>query len=214
MKETIEKGELDFFYINSHVFYHLFQSGKAVPVAQMENTAGKTTTRSEVFVRKNSGIQTIDDLKGGEIAFVSPMGAGGYIAPRAYLHDSGLESGEDFKEVFTRNLSNSIHGVLLGDYDAAAMCGVNYELMSRRISIGDLKIIANSNEYPENLIAARSDLAAGLVAEFRQLLLSLNKTTYGKQVLEKMKGMKIKNFVEYDESMNDITRELLEAGHL
>ncbi len=214
MKKTIEKGEVDFFYINSHVFYRLSQSGKAVAVVQMENIAGKTTSRSEVFVRRNSGIQSVDDLKGKEIAFISPMGAGGYMAPRAYLYESGLESGKDFKEVFTKNLSNSIHGVLLGDYDAATMCGVNYELMSHKIKTGELIVIANSDEYPENLIAARKGLAPELIARFRRQLLALDETADGKQLLDKMKSMKIKRFVKYDESMNDKTRELLDAGHL
>ncbi len=214
MKRTIEEGEVDFFYINSHVFYRLSQSGKAVPVAQMENIAGKTTSRSEVFVRKNSGIQSVDDLKGKEIAFISPMGAGGYMAPRAYLYESGLESGKDFKEVFTKNLSNSIHGVLLGDYDAATMCGVNYELMSHKIKTGELMVIASSDEYPENLIAARKGLVPELITRFRRQLLALDETTDGKQLLDKMKSMKIKRFVKYDESMKDRTRELLDAGHL
>jgi len=214
MKKTIEKGEVDFFYINSNVFYRLSQAGKAVAVAQMENIAGKTTSRSEVFVRKDSGIQSINDLKGKKIAFISPMGAGGYMAPRAYLYEAGLESDKDFKEVFTKNLSNTIHGVLLGDYDAGTMCGVNYSLMSHKIKTGDLKVIVVSDEYPENLIAARYDLASELITQFRQQLLTLDETADGKQLLNEMKSMKIKKFVNYDERMNDTTRKLLDAGHL
>ncbi len=214
MKKTIENGEVDFFYINSHVFYRLFQAGKVVPVAQMLNIAGETTSRSEVFVRKSSGIRSVEQLKGKSVAFISPMGAGGYMAPRAYLYESGLESGQDFKEVFTKNLSNSIHGVLLGDYDAGTMCGVNYELMSHKVKTGDLKIIATSDEYPENLIAARNGLMPELVTRFRRQLLSLNETTDGKQLLDNMKSMKIKKFVKYDKSMIEKTRKLIDAGHL
>lgn len=214
MKKIIEKGEVDFFYINSHVFYRLHQSGKAVPVAQMVNIAGKTTGSSEVFVRKDSGIQSVEDLKGKSIAFVSPVGAGGYMAPRAYFYAFGLESDKDFKEVFTKNLSNSIYGVLLGDYDAGTMCGVNYELMSHKIKTGDLKVIAVSGEYPENLIAARNDLSPELIARFRRQLLALDETADGEQLLNNMKSMKIKNFVEYDKRMIDKTKKLLDAGHL
>jgi len=214
MKKTIENGEVDFFYINSYVFYRLFKAGKAVPVAQMENIDGKTTSRSEVFVRKNSGIKTVDDLKGKEVAFVSPMGAGGYMAPRAYLYEYGLEGGKDFEEVFTKNLSNSIHGVLLGDYDAGTMCGVNYKLMSHKVKTGDLKVIAISDEYPENLIAARSGLSPELINRFRRQLLALDESADGQQLLEKMKSMKIKKFVDYNEDMIAATQRLLDAGQL
>jgi len=185
-----------------------------VPVAQMENIAGNTTSRSALFVRKDSGIKTIEDLRGKQIAFVSPMGAGGYMAPRASLYESGLSGGKDYKEVFTKNLSNSIHGVLLGDYDAATMCGVNYELMGHKIKTGDLQIIATSQDYPENLIAARSELSSEKIRQFRSELLALDETEAGKKLLEEMSSMKIQNFVKYDKNMIDMTQQLLDAGHL
>jgi len=214
MKQAIEQGRVDFFYINSYVFYRLYQAGKVIPVAQMKNIAGKTTSHSEIFVRKNSGIQTIEDLKGKSIAFVSPMGAGGYVAPRAYLYESGLEDKKDFKQKFTKSLLNSIHGVLLGDYDAATMCGVNFKLMRHKIRTGELKIIATSQNYPENLIAARTDLPAGLVSRFHNQLLIMDKNKTGIRVLDKMRSMKIASFVNYDIRMNNMTKKLLEAGHL
>ena len=78
MQKTIANGDVDFFYINSYVFYRLKQEGKAVGVAQMENITGRTTSRSKLFVKSDSGINSIADLKGKKIAYVSPMGAGGY----------------------------------------------------------------------------------------------------------------------------------------
>jgi len=149
MKQNIANGDVDFFYINSHVFYRLKQKEKAIAIAQMQNISGKTTSRSEIFVKRDSGINHIADLKGKQIAYISPMGAGGYLAPRAHLYKTGLKSGVDIDEVFTKNLSNSIHGVLLGDYDAATM-----------------------------------------------------------------HSMKIKSFVAYDESMEEMTKDLIKAGHL
>jgi len=214
MKQNIANGDVDFFYINSHVFYRLKQEGKAIAIGQMQNISGKTTSRSEIFVKRDSGINFIDDLKGKRIAYISPMGAGGYLSPRAHLYKSGLKSGVDTEEVFTKNLSNSIHGVLLGDYDAATMCGVNYKLMSAKIETGELKILAVSNEYPENVIGARTGLAPELVEKFRNILLSIAKNPEGQALLDKMHSMKIKSFVSYDESMEEITKDLIKAGHL
>lgn len=214
MKEAITQGEVDFFYINSHVFYRLKQLDNVIAVAQMKNIAGKTTSRSEVFVKQNSGIKTIEDLKGKNIAYVSPMGAGGYLAPRALLNKSGLNSGIDNKEIFTKNLSNSIHGVLLGDYDAASMCGVNYKLMSKKIETGELNIIAISDEYPENVIAARNNMPAELVEKFRNELLMMDKNPPGMKLLETMNSMKIQSFVKYDPHMEELTKKMLEVGKL
>lgn len=213
MKKTIAEGGVDFFYVNSHVFYRLKQEGKAIAVAQMQNIDGKTTSRSEIFVKRGSGIDKIDDLKGKNIAYISPMGAGGYLAPRAYLYKSGLKSGIDNREIFTKNLSNSIHGVLLGDYDAATMCGVNYKLMSKKIETGELKVIAVSDDYPENLIGARSDLSPELIEQFRVQLLTMTEVAEGRTLLVNMHSMKIKSFIKYDESIEDMTRDLLKSAN-
>jgi len=214
MKKAIANGKVDFFYINSHVFYRLKQEGKAVAVAQMKNIAGKTTSRSEVFVKRDSGINNVADLKGKNIAYVSPMGAGGYLAPRAYLYKSGLKSGVENKEVFTKNLSNSIHGVLLGDYDAATMCGVNYKLMSRKVETGELKVIVASDPYPENVLGARASLSADVINQFREKVLNMPSNPEGVELLDKMQTMKIQSFVKYDDKMEQLTKDLLKASRI
>jgi len=214
LRDAVEAGEVDFFYANSHVFYRLKQAGKAMGVAQMQNIDGKVTSRSEIFVRHDAGIDDVADLKGRTMAFVSPLGAGGYLAPRAYLEKVGLETGKDVKPVFTRNLSNSIHQVLLGDVDAATMCGVNFKLMSRKLDTRELKVIGYTDVYPENLIAARHGLDPALVMRFRQVVLAMPETEKGRQVLEKMRQMKIQRFLPYDPAIERITRKLLEQGGL
>ena len=212
MKKTIAEGEVDFFYVNSHVFYRLKQEGKAIAVAQMKNIAGEVTSRSDVFVKKGSGIKTLADLRKKRIAFISPMGAGGYLAPRALMYQSGLKSGIDNEEFFTKNLSNSIHGVLLGEYDAATMCGVNYTLMSKKIETGELFVIAQSNEYPENVLGARFDIPENLRVRFQDTLLKMRSTPKGITLLNSMRSMKIQSFVKYDNSLEKITEHLLKAG--
>ena len=212
MKNTIAEGGVDFFYINSHVFYLLKKEGRASAVAQMKNISGKITSVSEIFVKKESGIKNALDLKGKKIAFVSPMGAGGYLAPRAYLYQIGLKSGVESEEVFTKNLSNSIHGVLLGDYDAASMCGVNYKLMSKKIETGELEVIAVSDEYPENVIGVRSNLSVDIISQIRNKLLAMKQDPEGQAILEQMKSMKISEFVGYDSSVEKITESMLVSG--
>jgi ABC-type phosphate/phosphonate transport system substrate-binding protein len=139
------------------------------------------------------------------------MGAGGYLAPRAYLHKSGVM---DSEEIFTKNLSNSIHQVLLGEIEAGTMCGVNYRLMSRKIDTGELKIIGVSDEYPENMIAARTDLEPVLLNSIRDIITGMEKTPEGSAVLKQMESMKIQRFLPYDQASAEITEKLLEEAQL
>lgn len=212
MKAAAAAGKVDFFYINSHVFYRLKQAGKAIGVAQMENINGSTTSTSDIFVRSDSGITSIKQLKGKSIAFVSPMGAGGYLAPRALMYTKGIETKNQTKEVFTKNLSNSIHKVLLGEIKAGTMCGVNYKLMGKKINTGELKIIGHSSPYPENIIAARSNLDSALLDKFKQIVVAMPDNPEGKKVLDLMRGMKIQRFLAYDNKSEAITKKLLDEA--
>jgi len=211
MKAAVAANQVDVFYINSHVFYRLQQEDKAVGVAQMQNIDGKVTSRSDIYVRADSGIESAEHLKGRRIAFVSPMGAGGYLAPRAHLYKSGVTDNE---EIFTENLSNSIHQVLLGDVEAGTMCGVNYRLMSQKIDTGELKVIDVSDKYPENLIAARADLEPALLNRIRDIIINMDKTPAGRTVLEQMRSMKIQRFLPYDPASVTMTGKLLEEAQL
>lgn len=212
MKNAAAKGEVDFFYINSHVLYRLKQEGKAEGVLQMQNIEGKVTSRSDIFVRSDSGITNVKQLQDKNFAFISPMGAGGYLAPRAYLYGQGINTKKETTEVFTKNLTTSLHKVLLGDVDAGTMCGVNFRLMQKKIDTGELKIIATSDDYPENVIAYRKGLSPALVKRFQQIVLNMPNTEKGRQTLKLMYSMKILKFLPYDSSIEKMTEKLIKQG--
>ena len=214
MQEAIEQDEVDFFYINAHVLYRLKEKESAVGVLQMINLRGSHVSNSEIFVRADSGIHSLDDLRGRRIAYVSPIAAGAYLAPRAYLYEKGIESGTETEEVFTQNQSNSIYGVLLGDYDAAALCGVRYQLMSEKVNTGDLRVIGVSFEYAENLIAARPELPESLLEEFAFIGAGMIDDPEGREVLKGMRTMKIQSFAPYDPAVEAITRRQMEVSQL
>ena len=56
---------------------------------------------AEVFVRKDSDIKSIADLKGKKIAFVDPSSASGYIYAGAMLKDAGIDLEKDIQYQFS-----------------------------------------------------------------------------------------------------------------
>jgi len=214
MQKAATNGEVDFFYINSHVLYRLTQDGKAVGILQMKNISGEVTSQSEIFVRKDSDIQTIAQLKGRDIAYVSPMGAGGYLAPKALLRSQGINSGVEVKEKFTKNLSTSIHNVLLKDSSSGAMCGVNFDLMRKKMNMGELRILAVSDPYPEHVIAARTSLDKITVEKFKNVVSNMKNDPAGRQILIDMSNMKISDFIPYDPRIEKITKRLMRQAGL
>lgn len=212
IREAIENKTVDIFYINSHIFYRLKHAGQALPIAQMINLDGTATSKSVLFVRNDSGIKNLSDLKGEKIAFISPMGAGGYLAPRAEFYQHGIKTNSETSEEFTKNLSTSIHKVLIGDVKAGTMCGLNFRLMSKRMETGDLKIISETDMYPENVFGARNDLDPKLRNQITSIITGMSETKSGKLLLENMQTMKVLKFVHYDDKIEDITRTLLKKA--
>lgn len=212
IKKAIEKGEVDFFYTNSLVFYKLKNEGKAVPLAQMQNITDRIVTSGAIFVRSDSGINTINDLKGKSFAFVSPMGVGGYIVPRAMFAQHGINTKKDLKENFTKNLSSSIHRVLLNEDQAGIMCGINYKLMSKKVDTSELKILQQTEVFPETIIGARSKVSKKVRNKLKAVILAMNNDKEGQKILKKMQSMKIKQFVAYDNKVEGMIEGFLKQA--
>ncbi len=208
---AIQAGEVDVFYTNSNIYYHLKNEGIAEPLAQMENLLGSIYSTSVIFVSDKSAISQLGQLKGEKIAFISPMGAGGYVAPKALLRKAGLNTAKEAEEVFTRNLASAIHKVLLDDVKAGVMCGLSFELMSKKMDTGELRVIGESEVYPENVLAANRRLDDGVKEKIRRLVVGMEHHARGRQVLASMSDMKVRRFLAYDEKVEGITTRLLET---
>lgn len=213
MKEAAINGEVDVFYVNSHVYYRLRQAGAAQALTQMQNIAGKTTSRSEFFVRGDSGIDGLAQLRGKNVVMVSPMGAGGYLAPRAFLYKNGITT-QDVTESFSKNLSSSLHQVLTKEAPVGVMCGVNYRLLQEKLDTRELKIIAVTDDYAEDVIAIRAGFDEGMGKRLRDTVLEMSENDVGRSVLSGMHELKIQQFLPYDSAAEAITRKLLAEAQL
>jgi phosphonate transport system substrate-binding protein len=215
LAEAADKGEVDVFYVNSLIYYRLMEKNKAIPVAQLQNVNGRVLNTSVVFVRTDSKIQNLRQLKGEKMAYISPLGSGGYLAPRALMYKEGVQAAEQVKEEFTQNISSSVHKVLLGDAKAGTMCGLTYKLISNKIDTRELSVIAVTDDYPEDMVGARPGLAPATLKLVTKVLLDMNLSDNGRKILSEMEALRIEKFVPYDAKITEpVTRKLLQQAHL
>lgn len=122
-----------------------------VPFAMMADKDGAYGYEMEIVTFPGSGIEKVEDIKGGKMAFTSQTSNSGYKAPSAILRDKfGLEAGKDYEPVFSGKHDNSILGVANKDYPAAAVANsVKLRMISRGvIKPEQLKVLYTSQTFP------------------------------------------------------------------
>jgi phosphonate transport system substrate-binding protein len=166
-------------------------------IARPESPDGVSTYYGLIFVRKDSDIRTIDDVKGKIFAFVDKATTAGYLLPLAYFKEYGVRDYRTyFKETyFTGTHEDAIYDVLNKKADmGAAKNTVFYYLaaIDERIE-KELLILKRSPDVPENGLAVRRDLDSEMKRKLKEALLNMHNDQEGRKVL---KDFNAKRFIE------------------
>jgi phosphonate transport system substrate-binding protein len=135
--------------------------------------------RSQIVVPEDSPIQTLQDLGGKDVAFVSPDGFAGYWLPM----DALLRSKVKINVVFTGNQEASSAQLRVNKVSAA---GVNSSVMARyaRRESFQYRALWTSEIYQDLCIMANPKVPADKVAAVRAAFINMLKDPEGRQVLE------------------------------
>ncbi len=105
----------------------------------------------EIITYPGSGIESVEDIRGQQMAFTSETSNSGFKAPSALLaSEFSMVAGEDFEPVFSGAHDNSILGVANRDYPAAAIANsVKARMIDRDVVAEDqLSVIYTSQTFP------------------------------------------------------------------
>ena len=169
----------------------------AVPVARAVNLDGSSTVQSYIFVRHNSGIRNVEDMKGKRIAFVDRATVTGYLYAFAYLRESGVANPDTyFKEVFfTGSHGSTVYSVLDGRADVGVVKSDIFQMLVAKDHTikEELMIIARSQEFPDTTLFLRKDIPETLLLRIKTALFNMEKDPEGMSVLKKLEA---KKFIE------------------
>ena len=140
---------------------------------------GKSSFTARIYVRRESGIKSVEELRGKTMAFVDPASSSGYIYPMVLLVQRGLVTNRDpktfFKEVvFSGAHDASMRALLNGHVDAIASFDLAREQYLKDPAERErIVVVAETPAIPEAGIAARDGLDPALVARVRAALLQI-----------------------------------------
>lgn len=141
------------------------------PFTMMASGDGSFGYEMEIITYPGSGIEKVEDIKGGKLAFTSETSNSGFKAPSAILKaDYSMEAGTDFEPVFSGKHDNSVLGVANKDYPAAAVANsVMNRMISRDVVTADQIVsLYKSQTFPTTSYGVANTLNAELQDKIKE----------------------------------------------
>lgn len=183
----LRRGQIDWVSETTAMGSLLQVRGKAVPILLTERS-GVSRYKSVIFVRKDSGITSLSQLRGRSIAFQRPSSTTSFFIPASMLLDQKFLlqnqlspfSPVDPKEVgyifaqSERNISTWVHKRIV---DAGTFSNLGWDnpkqmpLQYRK----DFRIIAESADFPRALELVSPSLSPRVRDRLKQILMEAHK---------------------------------------
>jgi phosphonate transport system substrate-binding protein len=160
---------------------------------------GQNTLTAVMYTRKDSGINSISDLKGKKVIFGGGKKAlFAYIAPTYLLRVNGLQKG-DYKEQIAKNPYNSIYAVFnkVGEAGCASNITLGLPNVKKKIKVDDLKKIGEIGPLPHLLWAVTQGMEPDMYKKVKTFYLELARTEEGKKILKKAKLTNFSEVTDY-----------------
>jgi len=161
----------------------------ATTVAQVEAFGVTVTSRtmqpsykSIIIAGKDSGINSLADLKGRTFAFVDPGSTSGYMVPAAAFINSKITPEKDFKQVmYSGGHDATIVSVGSGKVDAGSVADRIYERGCAKglADCSKLKVVWTSQPIPNDPLLYRKALPEDMKKKIREAFYSVKNLSFG-----------------------------------
>ncbi len=205
----VQNKKFDLVHFNQ---YHYIKSHKefGYKVIAGNEEFGKRDITGALYVRNDSGINSVKDLKGKTILFGGGKKAmGSYIAPTAVLKKAGLVEGKDYTAKFAKNPPGAVIGVYNKVADVAGSGNVILRIKSvtSKIDASQMKILAESDAFTHLAWAVSPNLSGAKVDKIAKAMTGLKGNGDGEVVL---KAAKVTNFFSVNDKDFAKVREITE----
>ena len=176
--EALRNGDADISFMGALPFVLAEAEIGAIPLLSEVYRDAPTYT-GRIFVRRDSGLKTLADLQGRDIAFADPISESGYLYPLAEFERAGLITGPRAAEAFFGRIffaggyQQAMQAMAEGLVDAAG-ASQYADLLLAPEQQSQITWIAESEAIPSHVVIARPGLSADLQTRFVEVMLKLN----------------------------------------
>jgi len=148
---------------------------------------GAATYNGQIFVRADSGIETIADLKGKTFCRPDPLSTSGWIIPSITLKAAGLDPDVDLAQIVDAGSHDaSVTGVYNGDCDAgSSFVDARGNIEEDKPDVMDvIKVIEISIDIPNDGVQYNAIVSRELRDKINAALIALPETEAGAEALK------------------------------
>ena len=197
--EGLGSGSVDFGIIPPFSSLLAQKQSNAKPILTSKGKTGKPGYTAELYVRKDSGIKSLQDVKGKKVAFVDPSSSSGYIYPGAMLVNAGLNLDKDISYQFSGGHDKSLQLLLNKDVDVIATFDGVEDRYAKDFPQAktDIQKLATSDMIPGVMVTTSGKMDKELQEKLEKALRDIEKDQKMKEMFTKM--FSITGFTDVDQ---------------
>lgn len=197
-EKRTRKNEFHFILSNPYQSLVSFDYGYR-PIAKVKNDA---IFRGIILARKDAHIKSFQQLRGNIIAFAAPTALGGTIMPKYFLWEHGIDVRHDMSADYVGSHYSAILNTYTKDALVTATWPSAWEGWKKEnpIKAEEMEVIWETKPLINIALSVRSDVDPELAKKVTALLIALNTTPRGQEILKNagLEGFEIANNKTFD----------------
>jgi phosphonate transport system substrate-binding protein len=195
-------------------FAYILASERGVAEAELVAVRyGSASYNGQIFVRADSGIETIEDLEGKTFCRPDPLSTSGWIIPSITLRSYGIDPDTDLSEIVDAGSHDAaVAAVYNGDCDAGS------SFVDARSSLEEdypdvmevLRVIEVSVDIPNDGVQYHPSVSEEIRNEINSVLLTIHETEEGLDAINQ--AYEWTELAKKDDTFYDPFRQVLDAS--
>lgn len=174
--EGLVTGELHYAVLPPYLFLRTRQQAPdAVYPLATKVYDGSNGFEGLLLVHEDSTASRIEDLVGGTICYSDQNSTTGYVFPRLWIREAGLDPDQDFQAHFSGNHTQVLRDLLAGVCDVGGTYTGNYtSAAAHEVPVAQLRILAITGSSPHDTVTAGPAADPETSERLRQALLAFD----------------------------------------
>jgi phosphonate transport system substrate-binding protein len=217
--EALRVNKLDIAFLTP-ASYVLAKNEANIKVILKSERKGIPYYYAAIITRADSGIKTLEDLRGKSFAFGDSLSTTGNVVPRKMFKERGIDPVRDFKQIlYSGGHDATVLAVLNGKVDAGATYANSPDskdtawmrYLKNPEDVKKIRAIAFSEPIPADNLVISASLDEAIAKKIEETFMELSRDPEGKKMLRDL--YQIDGFVPAsDKDYDSVRQAFLDAG--